>query len=126
MVKAKVERIDEDVEEAVTLQFNGVRVVCFAGFCPYPIREGELYPVSTALTIFDEYKLCESNDRYPSLSQIGNSFSYMVTGLLSGDVLDAGIKFLDEVFLSDYGYLNGKMVSLRVDRINVEFLFDEA
>jgi hypothetical protein len=122
MVRARVEKIDENVEEAVTLSIDRVEIVCFAGVCPYAIKEGETYPVSVTLAIFGDYDLHESSDERPSLRQIGNSFSYVATGWLSDDVLDAGIKFVDEIFLSDYGYLNGKMVSMQVDRIDVEFL----
>jgi len=121
--RAKVERVGEDIEEEVTLLIDRVEVVCFAGVCPYAIKEGETYPVSMTLTILDDCNLHESSDEQPSLRRIGNSFSYIVTGRLSGDVLDAGIKFIDDVFLSDYGYLNGKMISMQVDRIDVEFLF---
>jgi hypothetical protein len=122
VVKAKVEEIGEIVEEEVTLLIDGIEIVCFASICPYVIEEGETYPVSLTLAIFSDYDLHESGDEKSSLCQIGNSFSYVITGFLSDGILDAGIKFFDEVFLSNFGYLDGKMASIRVDRIDVEFL----
>jgi hypothetical protein len=119
---AKVERIDEDIEEEVTLVIDGLKLVCFAGVCPYPIEEGKAYPVSLHLVVFDDYMITEVNIDESSLKRIGQGFSYIVTGRLSEDTLNAGIAFQDQVFLSDYGYLDGKMVSVKVDRIDAEFL----
>ncbi|MDR5773606.1 MULTISPECIES: hypothetical protein [unclassified Caballeronia] len=122
MVNAIVEDIGEDVEEEVTLRINDVRLVCFMGYSPYQVEKGKTYPVDINLEFFNEVELLESNDSRPSLSQIANSFAYTVTGLLHDDVLDAGVKFREQRFLSDYGYMTGKMVSVKVDRIDVEFL----
>jgi len=122
MIMAKVKKIDENIEEEVTLLIDQIEVVCFASVCPYAIKNGGEYPVSMTLNIFCDYNLRESKDEQSSLRRIGNSFSYIVTGRICDDILDAGIKFVDDVFLSDYGYLNGKMVSMQVDRIDVEFL----
>jgi hypothetical protein len=122
VVKAKIEKIGDLVEEEVTLLIDGVEIVCFAGVCPYALKESETYPVVLTLAIFNDYDLHESDDKKSSLRQIENSFSYVITGLLSDGILDAGIKFFDEIFLSDFRYLDGKMVSIRVDRIDVEFI----
>lgn len=119
---AKVEKIDEDVEEEVTLLVQGQKLVCFAGVCPYPIEEGGIYPVLLNLVVFDEYLVKQAEVASPSIERVGQSFSYVVTGKLFGDTLDAGISFQDEIFLRDYGYLDGKMISVQVDRIDAEFL----
>ncbi|ESS47795.1 hypothetical protein L665_03773 [Ralstonia solanacearum SD54] len=40
--------------------------------------------------------------------------------------MDAGgIVFEDDVLLSDFGYLEGKMIAWKIDRIDVEFLSDD-
>lgn len=119
---ALVQAIGHDVEEEVTLNLNGLEVTCFAGVCPYEIREGEKYPVSFELMIFDDYEVEESEAESAGLERIGNGFSYWIKGRLERGVIDCGIQFEDEVLLSDYGYLDGKFIWLKVDRIDVEFL----
>ncbi|UXU88226.1 hypothetical protein [Burkholderia sp. S-53] len=122
MINALVEEVGVNVEEEVTLRIGDVSVVCFTGYSPYSVEKGKTYPVTISLSFFGDCELMESADSQPSLRQLGNSFAYVVTGLLCDDVIDAGIKFQDEAFLSDFGYLSGKMVSVTVDRIDVEFL----
>lgn len=119
---ATVEEIDEGVDEAVTLLVEGLRILCFSSVCPYPIKKGEKYSVSLTLAILNDYIVAEVGSGESSIKRIGQGFSHMVAGKLTGDVLDAGIAFQDEVFLSDYGYLDGKVISVKVDRIDAEFL----
>lgn len=119
---ALVKEIGDDVEEEVTLTLNGFEITCFAGICPYKIYEGKKYPVSFEFMIFDEYEVEETTDEVVGLEKISQGFSYWIMGKLDGAFIDAGIKFEDEILLSDYGYLNGKFIRLKVDRIDVEFL----
>jgi hypothetical protein len=88
------------------------------------IQEGQLYPVRLELVVLDDYEVTESPvDTQPAFSRIGNGFSYMVHGRLSGTALHAGgLVFEDEVLQRDFGYLDGRFVSLKVDRIDVEFM----
>ena len=51
-----------------------------------------------------------------------HGFRYRLRGQLRGDTLDAGLLFQDPVFLSDFGYLDGKCATLEVDRIDVAFI----
>ncbi len=119
---ALVKAIGDNVEEEVTLDLNDLKVTCFAGVCPYEIHEGERYPVSLELIVFDDYEVKESEVEFAGLEQIGESFSYWIKGRLEKGVIDCGIQFEDEILLSDYGYLDGKFIQLKVDRIDVEFL----
>ena len=119
---ATIERIDDLVEEEVTLRVNGIETVGFAGICPYPIEVGHTYPVSLTLDIFDEYDVRPVSDQAPSMHRIDRGFSYLLIGRLVDDVFDAGIQFRDKIFLRDFAYLIGKTVAVKVDRINVEFL----
>jgi hypothetical protein len=43
---ALVTQISSLVEEEVTLEINRIVLTCFVNVCPYPIHEGETYPVS--------------------------------------------------------------------------------
>lgn len=117
-----VKKIDENVEEEVALDLDGFEVTCFASVCPYHIKEGESYPVYFELTVFDAYFVEESSAKKASLERIKDTFSYWITGKLEGAVLNSLIQFEDEILLSDYGYLDGKFIRIKADRIDVEFL----
>jgi len=122
--QAHVLALHDDVEEEVDLDINGTRLKCFAGICPYVIQEDQVYPVRLELVVLDDYEVAESSaDTDQAFSRIGNGFSYLVHGRLSGICLDVGgLVFEDEVLQREFGYLDGKFVSLKVDRIDVEFL----
>lgn len=119
---ATVKKIDEIVEEEVTLLIEGKEIVCFAGVCPYQIEVGGTYPVSLTLDVFEEYDVRPADEKLPSLERGGGDFSYVITGKLMGDVLDSEIKFRDDIFSTNFAYLSGRMISVKVDRINAEFL----
>ncbi|MFV8602808.1 hypothetical protein ACNRDG_00635 [Ralstonia pseudosolanacearum] len=120
----KIERLSDDVEEEVVLRINGVELICFATVCPYKIEEGASYQVELTAQVFNEYQVSElGEEASPSIAQIGDSFSHVIAGRLRGNRLDAGgIVFEDDVLLSDFGYLEGKMIAWKIDRIDVEFL----
>jgi len=119
---AKVESLSSTIEEQVTLTLNDLEITCFAGVCPYQIDEGFIYPVLFAATIFDDYEVEKSESNIMGLERIGGSFSYWANGLLSEGVIDCGIQFEDEILQSDYGYLDGQFIRMKVDRLDVEFL----
>ena len=121
---AKIKRLNDDVEEEVVLCINGVELTCFATVCPYNIKEGASYHVELTAQVFNDYLVnALGEDASPSIVQVGNSFSHIITGLLNDNRLDAGgIVFEDDILLSEFGYLEGKIVSWKVDRIDAEFL----
>lgn len=122
---ALVQSVGDGVEEEVTLSLNDLNVTCFASVCPYEIHEGEKYPVSFNLMIFDDYEVYESEGEEVGLERIGKGFSYWIKGRIEKGVIDCGIQFEDEILLSDYGYLDDKCIRLKVDRIDVEFLEEQ-
>ena len=121
---AQVIKLSDDVEEKVTLQINGIQLNCFAGICPYPLSEGKSYPVQLELVMLDDYEVMESpGDASPAFVETGKGFAYLIQGRLNGMYLEAdGLVFEDEVLQTDFGYLDGKIVTVKVDRIDVEFL----
>lgn len=123
---AEVVRLNNDVEEEVVLRINGVDITCFASVCPFPIDERATYRVALTPFVFDGYSVCEvSGESLPSLVRVSSGFAYEVVGKLTGNKLDAGCIVLeDDVLLSEYGYLDGKMVAWKVDRIDAEFISD--
>ncbi len=119
---ALVKSLNDEFEEEVLLSLKGLEVTCFASVCPYEIQEGVEYPVSLELTILDDYQVIESDTEEYGFERIGNGFSHWVKGRLNRDTLDCGIRFHDSILLSDYGYLDGAFIRLKVDRIDAEFL----
>lgn len=114
--------LGNDIEEEVTLSINGIELTCFSSVCPYDLHKGEMYPVLLEIMIFDEYQVSELGVGVVGLERIGNNFSYWITGRLDKGEVDCGIRFEDEILLSNYGYMDGKLIKLKVDRIDVEFL----
>lgn len=122
--KAKVLRLNEDVEEEVLLQIGEWKILCFAGLCPYPIHEGMEYVVDLSFVVLDDYEVKELPDTSsPAILNTGKGFVTELVGKLEGSRLRLGeLEFEDDILLSDYGYLDGKSVSVRADRISAEFL----
>lgn len=125
---AKLLRVNTDIEEEVLLQIGGWEILCFAGVCPFPIFEGQEYSVALSFVVFDDYEVRESSpDLQPSIRRTESGFAAELIGRLSGSRLSVGpIDFEDNVLLRDYGYLDGKLVQVRVDRIGAEFLSNSA
>jgi hypothetical protein len=121
---AQIKRLSDDVEEEVVLRIKGVELTCFATGCPYRIEEEESYPVAITAQLFNDYLIKECDEEVtPSIVKIANDFSHLITGRLIGNCVDAGgVVFEDDMLLSDFSYLEGKMISWTVDRIDVEFL----
>jgi len=126
---AQIRHINTDVEGEVLLSINGVDLLCFSYFSlPYQAKDGGNYQVELTPVVFNDYIVNElSEDTLPSVARVGSSFSYEIKGRLHGSRLDAGgIEFEDEILLSDFSHLQGKMISWRVDRIDAEFLSEDS
>ena len=110
---AQIKLLSDDVEEEVVLRINGVELKCFATVCPYKIEEGASYQVESTAQVFNDYLVKElGEDASPLIVQVGNSFFHIITGRLNDNRLDAGgIVFADDMLLSDFGYLEGKIIS---------------
>ncbi|PRT42637.1 hypothetical protein [Bacillus wiedmannii] len=123
---AYVEKIDELIEEEVTININGVVFTGFSIVCSYKIEEGKRYPVILDITVFDNIEINEGIDGVKSLKRIDNSFKYRISGMLNRGFIDAGIIIIDEdeIFPERSKYFN-KYVEIEVDRINIEFLKED-
>lgn len=120
---AIVLRLDNNIEEQVLLDIKGHQITCFASVCPYPIKISGRYRIALYLFVADEFNPVEvQEDTYPAIIQEANNFKYTLVGKLIGNIFDCGIKIEDDVFVEQYGDLNGKMIKVSVDRIDVEFL----
>lgn len=120
----RLERLSDLVEEEVTLSIGDCELVCFAGARPYKLIEGSSYPVRLNLLILDDYRIYElDDDSEEIISRRGSGYSYQVKGrLIEGHLHACGFTFENGAFESDYVYLEGKMMSIDVDRIDAKFL----
>ena len=120
-VETLVKSIDENVEEQVTLIVAGVEIICFASICPYEIIAGKTYPVEFEIMLNDDYEIEQINSVSSHIQKIGSGFAYKLSGEMLDGTIDCGIPFYDDYLISEYGYLRGKLVSLNIDRMDVEF-----
>ncbi|QOJ81707.1 hypothetical protein [Bacillus subtilis] len=120
---AFVKGLDSHIEEEVILEIDGIEFTGFSSVCPYEIEVGKKYPVLVGFTILDELVIRESIEKTKELEQIGLGYQYYIRGILQEDSIDAGIVLTDEdEYFSEYPYLIGKNVEMKVDRISIEFL----
>lgn len=126
MHQAKFLRGSELIEEEVVLQINGIELTGFANVSPCQIEEGEVYPVELTLFVIDEIVVAELPDNaIPSITRIGDGFAHSIAGKLRGKYVEScGISFVDDFLATslEFWYLDGKMISIKADRIDVEFL----
>ncbi|MED3386034.1 hypothetical protein [Bacillus subtilis] len=121
--KALFKGLDPHIEEEVILEIEGVEFTGFSSVCPYEIEVGKKYPVLVGFTILDELVIRESIEKTKELERIGLGYQYYIRGVLQEDSIDAGIVLTDEdEYFSEYPYLIGKNVEMKVDRISIEFL----
>lgn len=122
--KALVLRVDDDIEEEVRIRIGDIELACFAGVCPYNIEAGLSYPVELRPVVFGDYSVTELLDGTPaSIDRVGTGFAYIITGRLSGSCLESvELVIEDDVLQRDFGYLEGKIIAMKIDRMDVEFL----
>lgn len=121
----KVIKLDDLVEEQVLIEICNFQINVFAGICPYKIKEGSSYPVEISLSVFDEYDVTKPSENLPPFTRIGEGFGYIIRGQLNGGHLKVGdLLFEDEVLQKEFEYLDGEIIALKVDRIDVEFVRD--
>ncbi|MBP0597385.1 hypothetical protein J8I26_04670 [Herbaspirillum sp. LeCh32-8] len=120
----RVKKIGNDVEEEVVLESDGHELVCFASNRPASLEVSKTYPVALTLLVMDDYDITVlENDGNQSLERLDDSFAYRVVGsLIDGRLRCCGFEFKDEALETEFAYLNGQTVVMRVDRINVKFL----
>lgn len=117
---AKLISIDENIiEESICLLINGIEINCFLSICDFPIVLGEEYEV---LFSFSDFDVEEAEHGTNEVEKINDAYSYKITGLLEGGVLNSTFKIYDDFLESDYTYLDGSYVSLLVERLDVEIL----
>ncbi|TKC85969.1 hypothetical protein FAZ69_21890 [Trinickia terrae] len=120
----RIKKIGSSVEEEFVIEVEGNALVCFASNPPANLREGSDCLAAFTFLILDDYKISVSEcDRPSSLQRRGEGFAYRIVGqLLDGQLCACGFNFRDEALETEFAYLNGKTISIDVDRIDVDFL----
>gem|GEM_PF-3370968 len=124
---ALVKELNLHVEEEVTVVIEGVVLVCFVREWLNNVEVGKSYSVTIEGRILNDIYMVENEDASIGFKQIGNSFSYIISWRfdLATRSIDAGITICfdeDEVDFHDYAYLDGKNVSVKVDRLEISFM----
>ena len=121
-VMVRIQALNPDVEEEVTLDVDGRVVVGFASNRP-ALNVGDSRKVELKLFTATDYGLTpSSSDSVPSLTRVGTGFGYRIVGTLVEQGVSVGLVTLqDESLPTDFAYLMGEKVSLMADRIGVRF-----
>jgi len=118
-----VDAICSEVEEDVSIVVCGQRLTCFASYLPYQLEVGGVYRAELLPMIFNEYVVHEVSYVEPKIVREGVGYSYSVTGeLKDGCLYCGGLVFCDEILLADFGFLEGKSVSWKIDRLDISFV----
>jgi hypothetical protein len=123
--KARLAALNPQVEEEVTLALGAVTLVCFAaGRRPADLAVGNFYSVSFKLFALDDLVVTEEGQDAPEeVVRLGDGYAYKITGRMQkGRLLALGVPFDHEELASEFGHLDGSIVSIHVDRIGVKFL----
>ena len=109
-------------DEEVTVQIGNIQIIGFVN-CGCNNKIGDVCNIN--ILLYDDLEIDEiANEEY-SIIRKDNSYCYKLKGILDVDNhrLKSAIDFdIDEKILIDYGYLDGKFVSINVLRIDLEFL----
>ncbi|MES2741714.1 MAG: hypothetical protein V4754_12285 [Pseudomonadota bacterium] len=120
----RVEKLSAISDEEVVISLRGRQLTCFISILPYSLVEGNDYPAQLTLMVFDEYFVENVNDASESsISPMDDGYSYEIVGrLVDGQLHACGFVFDNYALESEYAYLEKKIISISVDRIDVEFL----
>ncbi|TWD46467.1 hypothetical protein [Pseudomonas sp. SJZ131] len=119
---AVVLAVDPIVEEEVLLLVNGMKVKCFASYCPEKVEVGESYDVELDIVLADDNLIVAAEKRADRFVEIiGGGFPCFLYGYLDGSVFRSFVDFMGQEIHYDYPEFNEQFVKIRVDRINVYF-----
>ncbi|MFF7395110.1 hypothetical protein ACFZAI_01515 [Achromobacter sp. NPDC008082] len=118
-----VDAISPEVEEEVSIVVCGQRLTCFASYLPYRLEVGGMYQAELLPMVFDEYIVQEISHAEPAVVREGSGYSCRIIGeLRDGCLRCGGLTFCDEILLADFGFLEGKLISWKIDRLDISFV----
>ena len=113
--------LDIKDEDVITILIDDIEITGF-------LNDSGLIDVgmiaNVEIELFDDITILESSAPKAYLKREGNSLSYVIVGILNIDkmIIESSINFsLNQEDLYDYGYLDGKMVEIKVLRIDFSF-----
>ncbi|KDD69931.1 hypothetical protein V466_06280 [Pseudomonas mandelii PD30] len=119
---AVVLAVDKIVEEEILLLVSGVKVKCFASYCPRKIEVGETYEVEFEIVLPEgDFVLAAEAPVETLIEMTGDGFSCALYGFLDGSVFRSFVDFTEQDIHYDYPELNERFVKVNVDRIDVAF-----
>ena len=118
--------MDEIVEEFAYFSIENNDLYCFLDYCPMAIEVNKVYNVELDYFIVDKFILEEVNTDESVIipfERIGDSTQYKITGRLDGNTFTAGnICFVDDALQLKYSYLDGRLITLTVWRLNISVI----
>lgn len=114
-------KINEHIDDEVTLLIDGTKIVCFANVCPYELEVGKTYDAELKLNLSEKYLISKSPHSEKLVERIGNGFAYKLYGELHNDEFHAFTTLYDEGVHYEHPALNNGFIRLQVDRIDVSF-----
>ncbi len=109
-------------DEEVTVQIGDIQIIGFVN-CGCNNKIGDVCSID--ISLYDDLEIDELANEECSVNRKDNSYSYELKGILDIDNhrLKSVIDFdIDEEILMNYGYLDGRYVSINVLRIDLEFV----
>jgi hypothetical protein len=122
MYKAKLLSLNDLDEYEVTLEINGIDLICFVVICRYKIKENNFYPVELSLNILEGVLPKEIPEEYYKIKKVDKYGKYILSGKLNGQRLDLGKILIEDNYFEDMQEFDGKFIQLEVHAICVEFL----
>lgn len=112
---AYIKKVDEIIEDDITIEVNGIELIVFGGYGEAICDEGQTYSVELDLESLDgigEYDIEVLSYPEKDFIRIGDTFAYNIKGLLTKEgILDAGI-LIESEELQPYEFLYGQYISL--------------
>lgn len=119
--KAKLVKLDENIEELGLFIINGIELLCFISYVKFELELNKEYLVELKYQIFNEYNIHTTTEQYKiGFENINNNFNYYLHGSFKDNILHINsIKFYDDFLFSNFSYLENKNIVLFVDRLDV-------
>lgn len=119
--KAKLIKLDENIEELGLFIINGIELLCFISYVTFELELNKEYLVELNYQIFNDYNIHITTEKYTTgFENINNNFNYYLHGSFKDNILHINsIKFHDDFLLSNFSYLENKNIVLFVDRLDI-------
>ncbi len=119
--KAKILKLNGNIDEDVTLLIEGAIINCFISSCPYEIQVGDTYDVELVINLADDLKIERVEPRKILIERMDHGYSYLLYGNLRNDIFLSFTALNAEGIHYDHPECNDQFIKLEVERIDVSF-----